>query len=95
MPTIPLTDRLVSAEHLAAHVRALTQAEGPPPLTRARHRAALEEAVASLERALEAPHPELRGEDLRLALRALGRLTGQVGVEDILDSVFRQFCIGK
>lgn len=82
-------------EALAAHVRALTQAEGPPPLTRARHRAALEEAAASLDRALEAPHPELRGEDLRLALRALGRLTGQVGVEDILDSVFRQFCIGK
>lgn len=82
-------------EALAGHVRALTQAEGPPPLTRARHRAALQEAAASLERALEAPHPELRGEDLRLALRALGRLTGQVGVEDILDSVFRQFCIGK
>ena len=82
-------------EALAGHVRALTQAEGPPPLTRARHRAALQEAVACLERALAAPHPELRGEDLRLALRALGRLTGQVGVEDVLDSVFRQFCIGK
>lgn len=80
---------------LEAEVRALTQAEGPPPLTRARHRAALQDAVASLARALEARHPELRGEDLRLALRALGRLTGQVGVEDILDSVFRQFCIGK
>ncbi len=82
-------------EALAEQVRALTQAAGPPPLTRARHRAALQEAVASLERALVARHPELRGEDLRLALRALGRLTGQVGVEDILDSVFRQFCIGK
>lgn len=80
---------------LATHVRDLTQAMGPPPLTRARHRAALQEAVAGLERALAAPYPELRGEDLRLALRALGRITGQVGVEDILDSVFRQFCIGK
>lgn len=80
---------------LADHVRDLTQAEGPPPLTRARHRAALQEAVACLERSLGAPHAELRGEDLRLALRALGRITGQVGVEDILDSVFRQFCIGK
>jgi tRNA modification GTPase len=39
--------------------------------------------------------PELRSEDVRLALRAIGRITGTVGVEDILDSVFRQFCIGK
>lgn len=73
----------------------LTQAEGPPPLTRARHRAALSTAVAHLDAARMAPAPELRGEDLRLALRALGRITGRVGVEDILDSVFRQFCIGK
>ena len=80
---------------LAAHVRDLTATQGPPPLTRARHRAALQEAVGHLERALSAPQPELRGEDMRLALRALGRITGQVGVEDILDSVFRQFCIGK
>jgi tRNA modification GTPase len=37
----------------------------------------------------------LRGEDLRLAMRALGRITGHVGVEDILDAVFSRFCIGK
>ena len=74
---------------------AMTQTEGPPPLTRARHRAALQEAATRLAAAREAPHPELRGEDLRLALRAIGRITGQIGVEDILDSVFRQFCIGK
>jgi tRNA modification GTPase len=80
---------------LADHVREMTAVQGPAPLTRARHRAALQEAAGSLDAALAAPQPELRGEDLRLALRALGRLTGQVGVEDILDSVFRQFCIGK
>ena len=34
-------------------------------------------------------------EDLRLAARALGRLTGRVDVEDILDVIFRDFCIGK
>ena len=39
--------------------------------------------------------PELASEALRAALRALGRLTGQVGVEAILDVVFRDFCIGK
>jgi tRNA modification GTPase len=80
---------------LGAHAQALTQAEGPPPLTRARHRAALTAAASRLAAALDAPAPELRGEDLRLALRALGRITGRVGVEDILDSIFRQFCIGK
>jgi len=39
--------------------------------------------------------PELVAEDLRLAARALGRVTGRVDVEDILDQVFRSFCIGK
>jgi tRNA modification GTPase len=80
---------------LAAWVADLTQASGPPPLTRARHRAALTEASACLARAATAGLPELRAEDLRLAQRALGRITGAVGVEDLLDSLFRQFCIGK
>ena len=38
---------------------------------------------------------ELRAEDLRLALRSLGRITGAVDVEDLLDMIFRDFCIGK
>jgi tRNA modification GTPase len=80
---------------LAAEARALTDNAGPPPLTRARHRAALQEAAAGLVRATGADLPELRAEDLRLALRALGRITGQVGVEDLLDTIFRHFCIGK
>jgi tRNA modification GTPase len=66
-----------------------------PVLTRARHRQALEEAMASLHRALVARLPELRAEDLRLALRSLGRITGAVDVEDLLDVIFRDFCIGK
>ena len=86
-------DRLRAA--LAAIARELTDAAGPPTLTRARHRVALTEAVALLEQAQTAPLPELRGEDLRAALRCLGRITGEVGAEDILDSVFGQFCIGK
>ena len=79
----------------AAQAAALTEAAGPPPLTRARHRAALQTAADRLAAACSATYPELRAEDLRLALRAIGRITGRVGVEDILDSVFRQFCIGK
>jgi tRNA modification GTPase len=66
-----------------------------PVLTRARHRQALEEAALSLRRALGAALPELRAEDLRLALRSLGRITGAVDVEDLLDVIFRDFCIGK
>jgi tRNA modification GTPase len=66
-----------------------------PVLTRARHRAALEEAAAALRRALVADLAELRAEDFRLALRRLGRITGTVDVEDLLDVIFRDFCIGK
>ena len=68
---------------------------GAPLLTRARHREALEVARDALERSLEAELPELRAEDLRLAWRSLGRITGQVDVEDLLDVIFADFCIGK
>lgn len=64
-------------------------------LTRPRHRAALDEAVSWLDEAAAAPMPELTAEALRAALRALGRLTGRVGVEAVLDVVFGDFCIGK
>jgi tRNA modification GTPase len=80
---------------LAVIARQMTESSGPPPLTRARHRAALLAAAEHLEAAERADLPELRGEDLRLAMRALGRITGHVGVEDILDTVFSRFCIGK
>ena len=68
---------------------------GTPALSRARHRSALQETISCLDAALTAVLPELCGEELRLAVQALGRITGQVGVEEVLDSVFRQFCIGK
>jgi tRNA modification GTPase len=66
-----------------------------PLLTRQRHRDTLEECRAALEQSLAAELPELAAEDLRLALRALGRLTGRVDVEALLDVIFRDFCIGK
>ncbi len=69
--------------------------EGVIPLTRARHRRALEDCVGALKRAVDAQLPELAAEDLRMAARALGRITGRVDVEEILDIVFRDFCIGK
>lgn len=66
-----------------------------PYLTRARHREALEEAYDALLRAESAGLPELVAEDVRLAVRSLGRITGRVDVEDLLDIIFRDFCIGK
>jgi tRNA modification GTPase len=38
---------------------------------------------------------ELKAEEFRLAIRALGRITGRVNAEDVLDLIFREFCIGK
>jgi len=67
-------------------------------VTRARHRHALAEVLAALRRALAgdvAGREDLLAEELRIAARALGRLTGRVDVEDILDVIFRDFCIGK
>ena len=67
-------------------------------VTRARHRQALEQTVAALDRALAqgaGGSEELVAEELRSAATALGRLTGRVDVEDILDVIFRDFCIGK
>jgi tRNA modification GTPase len=64
-------------------------------LTRPRHRAALTQAAAWLAEAEMASLPELTSEALRAAARALGRLTGHVGIDDVLDVVFRDFCIGK
>ena len=80
---------------LSQQARRLTAYGGSAPLTRARHRAGIIEATARLADAANTPWPELRAEELRLAMRALGELTGAVGVEDLLDIVFGQFCIGK
>jgi tRNA modification GTPase len=66
-------------------------------ITRERHRHHLEEAQKALSRASQVipGEEEIVAEELRLASRALGRITGKVDVEDILDVIFRDFCIGK
>ncbi|HJT05835.1 MAG TPA: tRNA uridine-5-carboxymethylaminomethyl(34) synthesis GTPase MnmE [Stellaceae bacterium] len=80
---------------LAAEMKTRLAPGDAPVITRARHRAALADAAAALDRFAVATMPELAAEDLRAATRALGRITGRVDVEDMLDIIFREFCIGK
>jgi tRNA modification GTPase len=62
---------------------------------RERQRTLLRETAGLLQRSMEGKEEELVAEDLRAAAHSLGRLLGRVDVEDILDKIFREFCIGK
>jgi tRNA modification GTPase len=88
-------DELVA--RLSDEVRKAAGIGESPAITRARHRLELEHCAAALTRFLDGSFSELelRAEDLREAATALGRLTGRVDVEDILDKIFADFCIGK
>jgi tRNA modification GTPase len=68
----------------------------PAVVTRARHRAELEAAAEALQRFREERGgPEIKAEELRIAARHLGRLTGRIDVEEVLGDIFSEFCIGK
>jgi tRNA modification GTPase len=88
-------DRLLA--DLSAYAREYFAGAESGIVTRLRHRDALKRTVVSLDRALNeaGAHEELIAEELRAAATTLGRLTGRVDVEDILDVIFRDFCIGK
>jgi len=68
-----------------------------PAVTRERHRRRLTEALSAVEagRAALDRAPEMAGDDLRRAAESLARVTGAIGVEDVLGEVFSTFCIGK
>jgi len=88
----------VLLEALSTYARDYFSAVEPSVVTRSRHRQALERTVSALDRALAqgaSGSEELIAEELRSAAMTLGRLTGRVDVEDILDVIFRDFCIGK
>lgn len=90
-------DRLVEA--LGARISQRITGRPAPLITRRRHRdrlSAAAQALSDASRLLEDGGPsELAAEDIRLAVRALSQLVGEIGVEDILGEVFSQFCIGK
>jgi tRNA modification GTPase len=67
-------------------------------ITRQRHRTDVQDCAEALRRAVvegSAGREDIIAEELRLAARALGRLSGRVDVENVLDVIFRDFCIGK
>ncbi|NWQ84300.1 GTPB3 GTPase, partial [Columbina picui] len=68
---------------------------GSPSLTQSRHSLHLGACVAALARYGRERDLALAAERLRLARRHLGRITGHVGAEDVLDIIFRDFCVGK
>lgn len=82
---------------LLERVQDLTSRREFPAITHARHRVVLREASGHLARGLSEFDlgPELVGENVRLALRSLERITGRVDPEAVLDRIFANFCIGK
>ncbi len=78
------------------HARAAAPAAGELIPWRVRHVNLLDEAAGHLQASLNpSVGLELRSEELRLGSNALGRIVGAIDVEDLLDSIFAQFCIGK
>ena len=63
--------------------------------TRERHRRAISDTAVAIQLAIENNEPELAAENLRVATEALGRLSGRVDADSVLDIVFHEFCIGK
>jgi tRNA modification GTPase len=90
-----LVDRLTAT--IAAHAGGAAGTSGDPVISSARHRALVDDCLAGLKAFLagDARQSELRAEDLRRAAAALGRITGRIDAEDVLDQVFSRFCIGK
>ena len=88
-------DRLI--EEITQRATQAVGSQSEPALTQARHRQSLENAAADIGSFLAGSPDaiELRAEDIRRAAYAIGRITGRVDVEDVLDQIFSRFCIGK
>lgn len=81
---------------IAARLAACALSQSGTGVSRERHRYCLQECLAMLKKAGEAGQPqEVRAEQLRAAGDAIGRLTGAIGVEEVLGRIFSEFCIGK
>ena len=86
-------DSLIEAISYRAAKAASASAQVSP--ARLRHKMLLQQCATALSEAVEVVEVELCAEELRVASAALGRITGDVDVEDLLDVIFSEFCIGK
>ena len=68
---------------------------GNPAITQERYRVSLKNSLEFLENFSLKKNIELAAEDLRMAAREIGKITGKVDIENILDVIFSRFCIGK
>ncbi|MGI9366349.1 MAG: tRNA uridine-5-carboxymethylaminomethyl(34) synthesis GTPase MnmE [Rhizobiaceae bacterium] len=83
-------------DYLKVRLSEISISDHEPLITRKRHRIAIEAALAALEESSRTGLlPELRSESLRIASDRLGVLIGRVDVEDLLDVIFAEFCVGK
>jgi tRNA modification GTPase len=101
-PALPVSTRTGSGfgalhDWLVARLQRDLSGADFPAVTRERHRRRLAEALAAVETACShlSSSPEVAGDDLRRAVAALSRVTGSIGVEEVLGEVFSTFCIGK
>lgn len=103
LSVIPISCKLSSqvarvTNQLAAYVKKeleTTEAENTDLITRERQRNCLQQCILSLSNCIKEPLVDLQAEELRMCLKSLARLTGEVDIEEILDIVFSDFCIGK
>jgi len=80
---------------LAEKILELIPNQNSPLITQERYRSALRNSVANLESFSLEKNIELAAEDLRMTAREIGKITGKVDIENILDVIFSRFCIGK
>lgn len=95
---ISLTNNVNTAQllkKLAEKILELIPNQNSPLITQERYRSALRNSVANLESFSLEKNIELAAEDLRMTAREIGKITGKVDIENILDVIFSRFCIGK
>lgn len=96
--SISLTNNTNTSEllkKLEEKILEIIPAQNSPPITQERYRIALKNAVKNLGNFSLKKNIELAAEDLRMTAREIGKITGKVDVENILDVIFSRFCIGK
>jgi len=95
---ISLTSKINTSQlikKLEEKILKIIPAQNSPAITQERYRIALKNAVENLENFSLQKNIELAAEDLRLTAREIGKITGKIDIENILDVIFSRFCIGK